>query len=83
MWFIYIIKCRDGRLYTGMTSDLKRRFEQHKRGKGARFTRSFGAEKLVYSEGVRTRKKAMKREAEIKRWPRPRKLALIRGNKSL
>ncbi len=78
-WYVYILKCSDGRLYTGMTNDVERRLREHKSGKGARFTRSFGVSKLVYKEEHPTRGKALKREARIKRWTRKEKLTLIKN----
>lgn len=84
MWYVYILECRNKTLYTGITNDLARRLKAHREGKGAKFTRSFRVKKLVYSEKRRTRSAAAKREAEIKGWPRERKIALIkeaRGHK--
>lgn len=77
MYFVYILKCRDKSLYTGITTDLTRRLAEHKNGIGSHYTRSRGAVKIVYSEKHRTRSLASKREAEIKSWPRAKKLALI------
>ena len=79
MWYIYILKCNDGRFYTGITSNLKRRFKEHKRGRGGRFTRSFGVNKLLYQEKCFTRPQALKREAQIKSWPKRRKITLIKS----
>ncbi len=76
-WFVYILRCDDGRLYTGMTGDIERRLREHKGGKGARFTRSFGVKELLFSEGHASRGDAMRREAEIKRWTKEKKFALI------
>lgn len=78
MWYVYMIRCKDGRLYTGMTKDLKRRLEQHRRGKGAQFTRSFGVDEMIYHEKAGTRRTAMRREIAIKSWPRKKKLALVK-----
>jgi putative endonuclease len=77
MYFVYILKCKDSSLYTGITTDLKRRFAEHKAGKGGHYTRSRGVLKVVYSEKRRNRSMASKREAEIKSWDRTRKIALI------
>lgn len=76
--FVYILQSHDGRYYTGYTTDLKKRMEQHRSGKGARFTRSFGFRKLLYHEKHRTRSEAMKREAEIKSWSRDKKEELTK-----
>lgn len=81
-WSLYILQCKDSRLYTGITNDLERRFKQHSSGKGARFTRSFGVEKLLYSEVVGRQGEAMVREAAVKRWPKEKKLALALGQSS-
>jgi len=78
MYFVYILKCKDGSLYTGITTDLTRRLLEHKRGIGAKYTRGKKAGKVVYSERKKNRSTASKREAEIKRWTRAEKLVLIR-----
>ncbi|MDP3800412.1 MAG: GIY-YIG nuclease family protein [bacterium] len=77
MYFVYIIKCKDGSLYTGITTDLKRRFEEHKTGKGGSYTRAKKVIKIVYKEKHSNRSSASKREAEIKKWPRVKKLNLV------
>ena len=76
-YFVYIIECTNKALYTGITTDLRRRFNQHQTGKGARYTKYNPAVKLRYSEKCRTRSEAAKREAQIKSWPRVKKLALV------
>ncbi len=77
MYFVYILECKDGTLYTGITTDLARRLAEHKDGIGAAYTRSKKAKRIVYSEKARDRSTASKREAEIKRLTRVKKLALI------
>jgi len=77
-WHVYIIECKNKSLYTGITTDLQRRFSEHKRGAGCRFSAYNPAKKLVYSETFKTRSKAAKREAEIKSWSRQKKLELVR-----
>jgi putative endonuclease len=77
MYYVYLIECGDKSIYTGITTDVVRRFEEHKSGTGGHYTRSRGAVKILYTERVKTRSKALKREAEIKSWPRAKKLALI------
>ena len=79
MWYVYILRTQNGQLYTGMTNDVEKRFRRHKEGKGARFTRIFGVDKLVYSHEFPTRVDAMRREATIKTWSRTKKVALIEG----
>ncbi len=77
MYYVYIIKCKDNSLYTGITTDLKRRFAEHKAGKGASYTRSRGVLKVVYSEKQKNRSLASIREAEIKKMNRKNKIKLI------
>ena len=81
MWFVYIIQCIDGSLYTGATNNLEKRFETHKNGKGGRYTRSHIPEKIVYSEKHTKKVVALKREREIKDWNRDQKLDFIRNNR--
>jgi putative endonuclease len=76
-WHVYILKCKDRSLYTGITTDLKRRFEEHRAGKGGGYTGSHKPEKIVYFEKLKTRSGALKREAQIKRMKRSEKLELI------
>ncbi|MDD5085106.1 MAG: GIY-YIG nuclease family protein [Candidatus Omnitrophica bacterium] len=77
MWCVYILKCHDKSLYTGVTNDLEERFKKHNSGKGARYTRSRLPVILVYRESCRTKSKALVREARIKTLTRKEKLALI------
>jgi len=83
MWHVYILKCGNGNLYTGITNNLERRFREHARGKGGHFTKSFGAVKILYSERCAGRSRALRREAQIKSWPRSAKLVLIKSRKLL
>ena len=78
MPYIYIVECADGSLYTGWTVDVTQRVKAHNAGRGARYTRLHGPVKLVYAEELPDRVAAQKRELEIKRWPREKKLKLIR-----
>lgn len=77
-WHVYILRCADGSLYTGITTDLARRVEEHNQGgpQGARYTRSRRPVELIYSEEAATRSAAAKREAALKKLDRPAKLAL-------
>lgn len=77
MYFVYIIKCKDGSLYTGITTDVKRRFLEHKTGKGGAYTASHPVNKVVYTEKQPDRSMASKREAEIKSWKKVKKLKFI------
>ena len=74
---VYVLRCRDGSLYTGITNDLARRLAAHRAGKASAYTRSRGPLRLVYREPVPDRRAALRREAAIKRLPREDKLALI------
>ncbi|MBU6388588.1 GIY-YIG nuclease family protein [Patescibacteria group bacterium] len=76
-YFVYLLECGDGSLYTGITTDVKRRFAEHQSGTGGRFTRAKKATRIVYTERHPDRSSAQKREAEIKSWPRAEKLALV------
>jgi putative endonuclease len=77
--FIYILQANDGRYYTGYTTDLERRLKEHRSGLGAKFTRSFGAKKILYYESFPEKSLALKREIEIKKMPREKKITLIKG----
>jgi len=76
-WHVYILECDDNRLYTGITSDIDRRLKEHLSGRGCKFTKSFGAKRMVYKEPVGSREEALVREAQIKKWPKQKKLELI------
>jgi putative endonuclease len=78
MPYVYIVECADGTLYTGWTVNVEQRVKVHNAGRGARYTRMHGPVKLVYVEELPDRVAALKREWEIKRWPRDKKLQLIR-----
>ncbi|MCX5778476.1 MAG: GIY-YIG nuclease family protein [Elusimicrobia bacterium] len=75
-WFVYILQCAGGRLYTGMTNDVARRFLCHRAGSGGHFTRAFKPTKIAYVEPCASRSDALKREARIKRLDRKEKLLL-------
>ncbi len=77
-WFVYLIEAENGALYTGITTDLARRFHQHRHHqKGARFFHTSAAKRVVYQEGHPDRSSASKREAQIKKLSRKAKLTLI------
>jgi putative endonuclease len=77
MYYVYLLRCGDASIYTGITTDLARRLEEHKKGSGGHYTRAKGAMRIVYSEESGSRSMALKREAEIKKWSRMQKLDLI------
>ncbi len=76
-WLVYILRCRDGSLYTGITNNLERRLAAHQDGSGARYTRARLPVELVYTEQAPDRSAATKRETAIKALSRDRKLELI------
>jgi uracil-DNA glycosylase family 4 len=78
-WWVYVLRCDDGTLYTGVTTDLKRRHAQHAAGKGARYTRSRGVRDFLWTEPADSKSAALKREHAIKQLTRKEKLALPRG----
>lgn len=78
MYYVYIIECKDGTLYTGITTDVRRRFKEHSLGKGGAYTRSRGVKKVLYTEKLKTRGDALRREIEIKNLGRQNKLNLIK-----
>lgn len=77
MYFVYILECFDKSLYTGITTDLARRFSEHQNKKGGAYTASHKVKKVLYSEKFKTRGQALKREAEIKKMKHRQKLELI------
>jgi putative endonuclease len=76
-WVVYILKCADGSLYTGITNNLDRRVAEHSLGSGAKYTRGRGPFGLVYQEICKDRSEASKRESQIKAMPRKRKAELL------
>ena len=81
MWYLYILQCGDGTLYTGITTDVEKRLEAHRSGKGAKYTRGRAPLELLYREPCGTHSDALKRELEIKALSREKKEALIAGTK--
>ncbi len=77
MYFVYLLRCADGTLYGGWTTDLKKRLSTHNAGKGAKYTRSRLPVELVYWESLDSRQAAMSREWAVKHLSRQAKLALI------
>jgi putative endonuclease len=78
-WFVYLVRCSDGTLYCGITTEINRRIAEHNSGKGAKYTRSRAPVTLVYLEESPTRSSASKREAAIKKMSRSKKEDLCRG----
>ena len=77
-WKLYILRCGDGTLYTGITTDVEKRLETHRSGQGAKYTRGRGPLELTYREVCGSHSDALKREAEIKKLSRQEKELLIR-----
>jgi len=78
-YFVYLLQCSDGSIYTGITTDVKRRFAEHKNKKGGHYTAARKVKKIIHTEQFATRSQALKREAEIKTWPREKKLQLSKA----
>ncbi|MBI2409676.1 GIY-YIG nuclease family protein [Candidatus Kaiserbacteria bacterium] len=80
MYFVYILECKNGSLYTGITTDVARRFKEHSSGSGGHYTKSQEVSQIIYTEQHPDRSSALKREAQIKGWRREKKLALIKSS---
>ena len=78
-FYVYLLECCDKSLYCGSTKNLEKRLALHGRGKASKYTRSKLPVKLVFSEAKKTRREAMKREAEIKKLSRRAKLKLVQS----
>lgn len=76
-WVVYILECADGSFYTGITNNLEKRIKAHEDGNGAKYTSGRGPFNLVYSEEMKTRSIASRREIEIKSKTRDKKIELI------
>ena len=77
MYHVYIIECADGSLYTGITTDVARRFKEHQDGAGGRYTRSREVVRVVYTQKHPNRSSALKREVEIKKWRSDKKRLFV------
>ncbi len=75
--FVYMLRCKDGSLYTGWTNDLEHRLAMHSSGRGAKYTRGRGPLELVYSEELPDKEAALRRECAIKKLRREQKLTLL------
>lgn len=76
-YIVYILRCTDNTLYTGITSDLQKRLVAHRAGTGAKYTRTHKPDKIVYTKKFRTKGRALRRELEIKKLTRVQKIKLI------
>ena len=79
MWYVYMLLCADGSLYTGSATDVERRFEEHRSARGAKYTRSHPPVAIVYREMCADKGAALRREAAIKKLQRAEKLKLAEG----
>lgn len=82
-WHLYILRCRDNTLYTGITTDVEKRLEAHRSGKGAKYTRGRVPLELVYRETCGSHSEALKRELWVKKLSREKKLELIRDSREV
>ncbi|MES9993137.1 MAG: GIY-YIG nuclease family protein [Candidatus Thiodiazotropha sp.] len=76
-WYVYMVRCADRTLYTGIAKDLAKRVEQHNNGSGAKYTRGRAPVELVFAESTDSHGEALRREYEIKRMSREQKLRII------
>lgn len=76
-WYLYVLRCGDGTLYTGITTDVQARFAQHQAGKGAKYTRGRGPLEVVYTEECEDHSAALKRELAVKALSREKKERMI------
>jgi len=83
MWYIYIVKCQDDSFYVGTSSDLTRRFQEHKDGRGGKYTSHHKPSKIIYSESFDKKEEAFKREKQLKGWSRKKKENLVRYGKQI
>ena len=81
LWYVYLLRCGDGTLYTGITDDVERRLAAHRAGKGAKYTRGLGPLELVYTEEQPDRPAALRRELAVKKLSRAEKERLIAEGK--
>jgi len=77
MYFVYLLECKDHTIYTGITTNVTRRFKEHSQEKGGAYTRAKKVIKILYSEEQENRSSALKRESEIKKLTHAQKLALV------
>ena len=78
-WFLYMVRCADDTIYTGISIDVSARVTKHNSGRGAKYTQTRLPVRLIYSESQPDRVSAMKREFEVKKWGRKRKEDLVKG----
>jgi putative endonuclease len=76
-WFLYLIRCKGGQLYTGITTNIERRLAEHQSGKGAKYLRGKTPLQLVFQQKIGSRSEALKIEAAVKKWPKVEKEKMI------
>ena len=77
VWYLYILRCKDDTFYTGITTDVEKRLEAHRAGRGAKYTRGRGPLELVYRENCGSHSEALKREYQVKALTRLEKRKLM------
>jgi putative endonuclease len=82
-WSLYMVRCRDGKLYTGIATDIERRIAEHRAGKGAKYLRGRAPLKLVFKKRIGSRSLALKVEQTIKKLPKCRKEKIIEAGMDL
>ncbi|HKI60025.1 MAG TPA: GIY-YIG nuclease family protein [Mariprofundaceae bacterium] len=83
VWYLYMIRLENNHLYTGITTDIDRRFAEHQSGKGAKYLRGKGKMRLVFTEKIGGHSSALKVEARIKKMPKFEKERLINGERNI
>jgi putative endonuclease len=83
VWYLYLVRCSDGALYTGVSTNVRRRFNAHQQNRGARRLRGRGPLQLVYSQPVGDRSQALQMERRVKRLSKADKERLVRGESEL
>jgi putative endonuclease len=81
VWYLYLVRCADGSLYTGVTTDVDRRMKAHQANRGAKYLRGRSPLKLVFKEKIGAKRLALQVEYAVKRWPRAKKEKLVRAGR--
>jgi putative endonuclease len=79
MHYFYLLRCKDGTLYSGSTNDIKAREKKHNSGKGSKYVWAHGGGRIVYSEKFKSLGESLRREIEVKKWPKAKKENLIKN----
>jgi putative endonuclease len=78
-WYLYLVRCSDGSLYTGITTDVERRFKAHQENNGAKYLKGRGPLVLAFKEKIGGKRRAFQVEHAVKRWPKSKKEQLVRA----